>query len=106
MPQLLSRMRCWTAPSCSLLIRGAQDMVDFATLHVPLKVGTDIALINGMMNVLITENLYDKKYVDSCCTGFEELKDKGDGVSTRTRRRNHAALPPKPFGNWRDVWLR
>ena len=40
------------------------DMVDFAEMHVPLKVGSDVALINGVMNVLIEENLYDKKYVD------------------------------------------
>ena len=52
------------------------DMVDFAEMHVPLKVGSDVALINGVMNVLIEENLYDKKYVDSCTEGFEELKKK------------------------------
>ena len=51
-------------------------LADHATRHVPLKVGSDIALINGLMHVLITENLYDKKYVDSCCVGFEELKAK------------------------------
>ena len=52
------------------------DLVDFAKMHVPLKVGSDVALINGLMNVLISENLYDKKYVESCTTGFEELKKK------------------------------
>ena len=38
--------------------------------------GSDIALLNGLMHVLITENLYDKGYVDSCTMGFEELKQK------------------------------
>lgn len=52
------------------------DLAAFATLHVPLKVGSDVALINGVMNVLISENLYDKKYVESFTTGFEELKKK------------------------------
>ena len=52
------------------------DMVDFAELHVQLKVGSDVALINGIMNVLINENLYDKEYVDTCTVGFEELKAK------------------------------
>ena len=28
------------------------DLVDFAKMHVPLKVGSDVALINGLMNVL------------------------------------------------------
>ncbi len=52
------------------------DLCDFAELHVPLKVGSDVAFFNGLMNVLITENLYDKNYVDSFTTGFDELKKK------------------------------
>ncbi len=52
------------------------DMVDFADMFIQLKVGSDVALINALMNVLITENLYDKKYVESCTEGFEELKKK------------------------------
>jgi len=52
------------------------DLVDFAKLHVPIKVGSDVALINGLMNVLINENLYAKEYVDSCTIGFDELKQK------------------------------
>ena len=51
-------------------------LAELATLHLPIKVGSDIAFLNGLMNVLITENLYDKDYVKSCCTGFEELKKK------------------------------
>jgi formate dehydrogenase major subunit len=47
-----------------------------ADLHLQIKVGSDIALLNGIMNVLITEDLYDKDYVNSCCVGFEELKKK------------------------------
>ena len=35
-----------------------------------------MAFLNGVMNVLIDENLYDKKYVESCTMGFEELKNK------------------------------
>ena len=52
------------------------DLAKRATRHLPIKVGSDIALLNGIMNVLITEELYDKDYVNSCCNGFEELKKK------------------------------
>ncbi len=52
------------------------DLVDFASLHVQIKVGSDVALLNAVMNVLISEDLYDKKYVQSCTTGFDELKAK------------------------------
>jgi formate dehydrogenase major subunit len=50
------------------------DLCKFAALHVPLKVGSDIALLNSLMYVLITENLYDKQFVESCTTGFDDLK--------------------------------
>lgn len=53
-----------------------QPLVQFATLHVPIRVGTDIAFLNALMNVLIEEELYDKKFVQSCCANFETLKEK------------------------------
>ena len=54
----------------------AHKLVDFATLHVPLKVGSDIAFLNGVMHVLIQEDLYDRSFVDSCTEGFETLRAK------------------------------
>lgn len=51
-------------------------LVDFATMHLPLKVGSDIALLNGIMHVLIDEDLYDHQFVDACTVGFDELKQK------------------------------
>ena len=51
-------------------------LVEFASTHLRLKVGSDIALLNGLMHVLITEDLYDRSYVESCTVGFEELKAK------------------------------
>jgi formate dehydrogenase major subunit len=47
-----------------------------ADLHVPIRVGTDIALINGLMHVLIAEALYDKKFVSSCTVDFDKLAAK------------------------------
>ena len=49
---------------------------EFATLHLRQKPGSDIALINGIMNVLIAENLYDAEFVASRTENFDELKDK------------------------------
>ena len=51
-------------------------LCDFATLHLRLKVGSDIALLNAIMYVLITEDLYDRQFVESCTTGFDALKEK------------------------------
>ncbi len=51
-------------------------LADFASIHVPIRVGSDIAFLNGLMYVLITENLYDKEFVGDRCKGFDELKAK------------------------------
>lgn len=51
-----------------------QPLADFADIHAQIKVGSDIAFLNGIMNVLITEDLYDKKFVESCTAGFETLE--------------------------------
>ena len=53
-----------------------QPLADFATIHAPIRVGSDIAFLNGLMNVLITENLYDREFVENSCKGFDELKAK------------------------------
>jgi formate dehydrogenase alpha subunit len=50
------------------------DITRFATLWLRLKLGTDVAFINGMMHVIIKENLYPEDYVKSRTVGFEELK--------------------------------
>ena len=41
---------------------------------VPITPATDIAFINGLMHVLISEELYDKEFVHKYCAGFDELK--------------------------------
>jgi formate dehydrogenase major subunit len=49
-------------------------LTDLATLHVPIRVGSDIALLNALMHVLIAENLYDRKFVESCTIDFDKLE--------------------------------
>jgi formate dehydrogenase major subunit len=45
-----------------------------ADLYIPFKSGTDVALLNGMMNVIIEEGLEDKEFIENRTTDFEELK--------------------------------
>ncbi len=51
-------------------------LVDFAAMHVPIRVGSDIAFLNAVMHVLIQEDLYDKKFVQSCTMDFQLLREK------------------------------
>ena len=50
------------------------DLVKYADLWLRQNPGTDVAVFNGLMNVMIAENLYDQEYVEKRTEGFEALK--------------------------------
>ncbi len=50
------------------------ELAKYATVHVKHRLGTDIALLNGMMNVIISYGLYDEKFVRERTLGFEDLR--------------------------------
>jgi formate dehydrogenase major subunit len=50
------------------------DLVKYAAVWLRQKPGTDVALLNGMMNVIISEGLYAKEYVEERTEGFEAMK--------------------------------
>jgi len=50
------------------------DLVDYATLYLPHRPGTDIALLNGIAHVLVEEGLYDRDFVALRTEGFDELR--------------------------------
>jgi formate dehydrogenase major subunit len=54
-------------PRGQALKRHAAHMLQF-------KPGSDVALLNAMMNVIVTENLYDTQYIQAHTEGFERLK--------------------------------
>jgi anaerobic selenocysteine-containing dehydrogenase len=45
-----------------------------AEKFLQIRPGTDAAMALGMLNVIISEGLYDREFVDRWCHGFEELK--------------------------------
>jgi formate dehydrogenase alpha subunit len=49
-------------------------LVHFAHRWLRQQLGTDVAWINGMIHVIITEGLYDKEFVESRTDGFDGLK--------------------------------
>jgi anaerobic selenocysteine-containing dehydrogenase len=52
-----------------------------AGLHIQLRPGTDGALALALMNVIITEELYDKDFVEKWTLGFDKLKEHVKGYS-------------------------
>jgi len=51
------------------------ETADFADLHLPIRPGTDIALLNGMLYVLLEENLIDRDFLTNHTRGFAALLD-------------------------------
>ncbi len=50
------------------------DIADYADIHLRHKPGTDIALLNGLMHVIIREGWHDQSFIAERTEGFEELK--------------------------------
>ncbi len=46
-----------------------------ATHHLQFKPGSDVALLNALMQVIVEEELYDRQYVEAHTEGFAALKD-------------------------------
>jgi formate dehydrogenase alpha subunit len=49
-------------------------LVGISHLWLRHKLGTDVALINGLMHVIIRENLQAQTYIDERTTGFADLR--------------------------------
>jgi len=49
------------------------DIAKQADIFLQIKPGTNIAILNGFMHVILKENLHDKKYIEERCEGFEDL---------------------------------
>ena len=50
------------------------ELTKFSVIHMQQKGGTDIALINAMMNVILTEGLSDEQFIAERTEGFQELR--------------------------------
>ncbi len=49
------------------------ELTKVADVHLQIKPGTNIALINAMMNEIIQNDLHDKKYIEERTENFDEL---------------------------------
>jgi formate dehydrogenase major subunit len=53
-----------------------QDMMRHATHSLRFRPGSDVAMLNALLHVIIEEKLYDEQYIQANVTGFEALKAK------------------------------
>jgi predicted molibdopterin-dependent oxidoreductase YjgC len=50
------------------------DITEFATLHLRHRPGTDIALVNGLMYIILENGWEDKAFIEERCENFDEFK--------------------------------
>lgn len=50
------------------------EMVNYATLWLPEKPGSDVAVFSGMAHIIIKEGLYDQSFIANRTEFFEEFK--------------------------------
>ena len=49
-------------------------LTKYADIHLKIRPGTNVAFANGMMHVMISEDLIDHDYIENFSEGFDELK--------------------------------
>ncbi len=59
------------------------QIADFADLYVRHKPGSDVALLNGVMKVILDKGLSDQAFVDANTEGFASFKEVIDQVSLK-----------------------
>ncbi|RMF94699.1 MAG: formate dehydrogenase subunit alpha [Candidatus Schekmanbacteria bacterium] len=61
---------------CKLIVADSRAirLSRFAEIHLRHKNGTDVALLNGIMNIIIKEGLEDKEFISERTENYEELK--------------------------------
>jgi len=52
-----------------------QALKRHATHMMQFKPGTDVALLNGMLNTIVAEKLYDQQYIQTYVEGFKQFAD-------------------------------
>jgi formate dehydrogenase alpha subunit len=50
-------------------------LTEYATIHLQHRPGTDIALLNAMMNVIIAEGLHNVEFIKTRTEGYEALRE-------------------------------
>lgn len=50
------------------------DITEFAALHLRQKPGTDVALINGLMHIVLQNHWHDPEFIEERCENFDEFR--------------------------------
>ncbi|CAA9490630.1 MAG: Assimilatory nitrate reductase large subunit [uncultured Rubrobacteraceae bacterium] len=79
--RILDRLEGPNPPELVVVDPRPTPVAERATVHLAIKGGTNVALINAFLHELIENGWYDREYVDAHTLGFEELKGTVSGCT-------------------------
>jgi anaerobic selenocysteine-containing dehydrogenase len=74
--RMLDRRRGSDPPRMIAVDPRPTPVAEEADVHLPVRSGTNLALMNGLIRELLVNDWIDRKYVDDHTLGFEELERK------------------------------
>ncbi|MEX2529913.1 MAG: formate dehydrogenase subunit alpha [Gemmatimonadota bacterium] len=82
-PVFGSRIKQAVLKGCRLIVLDPRntELARLAHLHLPLRPGSNVAVINAMQHVLVTEGLIDPEFIERHALGFEEVKAELEGCT-------------------------
>ncbi len=75
-PLIASRIMKAKERGAKVIVLDPRDtqMARLADLYLPFRPGTDVAILNGLMNVIISEGLEDKAFIAERTEAYDEMK--------------------------------
>jgi len=75
-PVFGARIKQAVLKGCHLIVLDPRntELATLADLHLPLRPGSNVAVMNAMQHVLVTEGLVDREFIARHAEGFEEVR--------------------------------
>jgi anaerobic selenocysteine-containing dehydrogenase len=73
--RILDRLRGPNPPTLIVVDPRRTDTAKKADIHIKPRLGTNVALLNGIMNLMIAAGDIDEKFIREHTVGFEKLKE-------------------------------
>ncbi len=76
-PVIATFMKRAIAKGCKLIVADPRkiEMAKYADVYLQIKPGTNVSMLNGMMNYIIENELYDMDYINDRTEDFELAKE-------------------------------
>ncbi|MES5953259.1 nitrate reductase [Bacillus fungorum] len=76
-PTMMSYIRLAQKKGAKIVVIDPRNTLTarMADIHIPIKPGTDLALMNGILHVMIEDNLIDQHFIQQRTIGFNKVKE-------------------------------